>query len=267
MAKLFNRALMTTATTGTGTITLGSAVTRHQSFSDAGVQNGDLVPYVIEDGSNWEIGIGTYASSGTTLARTTVLESTNSDNAINLSGSAQVMIAPVAVGGLLRVEGLELGHASDTTITRVSAGLVAIEGVNVVTISATQTLTNKTIAAANNTLTGVAVLATENQALSGGFTVTPKDLGTTSSGTRTLDIGDRPLQKYVNNGAHTFAPGTVVGACIVTITNDASAGAITPSGWTDVSGDAFDTTDNNKFRCHCAVDDDGDSTLIVEAMQ
>ena len=40
---------------------------------------------------------------------------------------------------------IELGHATDTTISRVSAGLVAVEGVNVVTESATQTLTNKTL--------------------------------------------------------------------------------------------------------------------------
>jgi hypothetical protein len=48
---------------------------------------------------------------------------------------------------------IELGHATDTTISRVSAGLVAVEGVNVVTESATQTLTNKTISGASNTLT------------------------------------------------------------------------------------------------------------------
>jgi hypothetical protein len=48
----------------------------------------------------------------------------------------------------LGVGAIELGHASDTSITRASAGLIAVEGVNVVTVSATQTLTNKTIGAA-----------------------------------------------------------------------------------------------------------------------
>ena len=95
MVVLVNRAKMTTATTGTGTITLGSAVSGYQSFADAGVSDGDEVSYVIEDGTSWEIGRGTYTASGTTLSRS-VLESTNSDTAINLSGSAEVFVSGIA---------------------------------------------------------------------------------------------------------------------------------------------------------------------------
>jgi len=95
MAKLFNRAKMTTSTTGTGTITLGSASTGFQSFADAGVSNGDVVQYVIEELSNFEIGTGTYTASGTTLTRN-VQESSNSDNAISLAGNAVVFISAVA---------------------------------------------------------------------------------------------------------------------------------------------------------------------------
>jgi hypothetical protein len=91
MAKLVNRAKMSTATTGTGTITLGSAVGGYQSFADAGVSDTDVVRYVIEDGTAWEIGTGTYTASGTTLTRT-VSESSNADAAISLSGSAVVFV-------------------------------------------------------------------------------------------------------------------------------------------------------------------------------
>jgi len=94
-AKLYNLARMTTATTGTGTITLGSAATGFLSFSGAGVSDGESITYAIEDGNSREIGRGTYTASGTTLTRS-VLKSTNSNSAINLSGTAQVFITDAA---------------------------------------------------------------------------------------------------------------------------------------------------------------------------
>lgn len=94
-SKLYNLARMTTATTGTGTITLGSAVAGYLTFAQAGIANGDVVDYAIKDGNNSEIGVGTYTSSGTTLTRT-VTKSTNSNAAISLSGAAEVFITPRA---------------------------------------------------------------------------------------------------------------------------------------------------------------------------
>jgi hypothetical protein len=69
MVTLVNRAKMTTATTGTGTITLGSAsrvVISHLLM--LAWLTADVVRYVIEDGTDWEIGTGTYTASGTTLS-------------------------------------------------------------------------------------------------------------------------------------------------------------------------------------------------------
>ena len=94
MAVLANRAKMSTSTTGTGTISLGSATTGFQTFDNAGITNGQSVQYAIDDGSNFEIGAGTYTSSGTTLSRGAT-ESSNSNNAINLSGTAVVYITAV----------------------------------------------------------------------------------------------------------------------------------------------------------------------------
>ena len=111
-----------------------------------------------------------------------------------------------------------------------------------------------------------AKLDVEDQTLTGGARVTSKNLGTVSSGTLTPDPGDRQMQHYTNNGAHTLAPGTNVGSYLLDITNGASAGAITTSGWTKVSGAAFTTTNGHKFRCSCTIGNGG-SLLIVEALQ
>lgn len=95
MSKLANRAKMTTATTGTGAITLGSAVAGYQSLAAAGVANGNVVSYVIEDGTNWEIGSGTYTATGTTLSRSPS-QSSSGGAAISLSGNATVYVTAVA---------------------------------------------------------------------------------------------------------------------------------------------------------------------------
>jgi len=79
---------MSTSTTGTGTITLGSAESGYQSFTSAGVVNSDVVRYTIEDGDAWEIGSGTYSSG--TLTR--VLDESSTGSLLNLSGDAVVYV-------------------------------------------------------------------------------------------------------------------------------------------------------------------------------
>ncbi len=91
MVKLVNRAMMTTQTTGTGNVTLLAAVDGYHDFDTAGVGDGDTVPYTIEDGEDFEIGLGTYNSVTKVLTRV-VAESSNNNAKINLSGDARVFV-------------------------------------------------------------------------------------------------------------------------------------------------------------------------------
>lgn len=82
----YDRVKFTTATTGTGTITVGSASSGYQTPAGASIADGTTVNYVIEDGTAWEVGYGVYTVSGTTLTR--VLISSSTGSLLNLSGSA-----------------------------------------------------------------------------------------------------------------------------------------------------------------------------------
>ena len=93
-----DRVKESSTTSGTGTLTLAGAVTGFQAFS-AALSNGDTTYYAIAESSTgaWEVGLGTYTTSGTTLARTTVLSSSDGGTAISLSGAgADVFITQPA---------------------------------------------------------------------------------------------------------------------------------------------------------------------------
>lgn len=84
---LADRVQETTTTTGTGTVTLAGAASGFQSF--AAVGDGNSTYYTITGGTDWEVGIGTYTSSGTTLSRTTVLSSSNSGSLVNFAAGTK----------------------------------------------------------------------------------------------------------------------------------------------------------------------------------
>jgi len=83
-----DRVKETTTTTGTGTYTLAGAVSGFETFT-ANLSNADTTYYVCTDNTDFEVGLGTFTSSGTTLARTTILASSNSNNAVNWSSGTR----------------------------------------------------------------------------------------------------------------------------------------------------------------------------------
>ncbi len=87
-SQLFDRIWETTTTTGTGTLTLAGARTGHQAFSVVG--NGTKVPYLITNGTDFEIGEGIYSSS--TLTRATIFSSSNSNSAVNFGAGTKDVI-------------------------------------------------------------------------------------------------------------------------------------------------------------------------------
>ena len=133
---LDDRVQETTTTTGTGTVTLAGASLGYQSF--AAIGNGNTTYYCITDGTNWETGLGTYTASGTTLARTTVIESSNSNSLVNFpAGSKNVFVTYPASEAVL--------------------------------LTGTQTLTNKTLT--SPTITGAVVSSMASSVVSSGTAV------------------------------------------------------------------------------------------------
>lgn len=113
-----DRVQETTTTTGTGTVTLAGAVTGFQTFSVIG--DGNTTYYAITSGNDWEVGIGTYTASGTTLSRDTILESSNSGSAITLSGTSNVFVTYPA----------EKSAHLDSTDTLYAPQIVASNGIS-----------------------------------------------------------------------------------------------------------------------------------------
>ncbi len=120
--KLNDRVKESSSTTGTGTFTLGGAVTGFETFS-AGIGGGNTTYYCIfENGTNnFEVGFGTLNGGASTLARTNIISSSNSDAAVNFAGATEVFCTvPGAKISLPTPE--EYGSSSAPKIITVKVG-------------------------------------------------------------------------------------------------------------------------------------------------
>ena len=119
-----DRVKETTTTTGTGTLTLGGAVTGFETFT-ANLSDGDTTYYACTDNTDFEIGLGTFTTSGTTLARTTILASSNSGSAVNWAAGTRTIFCtlPAAKAVFLDASNVtnisNLKLASGATVTAI----------------------------------------------------------------------------------------------------------------------------------------------------
>lgn len=125
---LADRIKETTATTGTGTVTLAGASTGFQSFAVIG--NGNTTYYTISGGAQWEVGIGTYTASGTTLSRDTVLSSSSAGAKVSFSaGTKDVFVTYPADKAISNGYGtLPIANGGTGTTTQFTTGSVVFAG-------------------------------------------------------------------------------------------------------------------------------------------
>lgn len=95
---LADRVQETSTTVGTGSLTLAGAVAGYQSFSAIGDGNNTYYTIALQGGSEWEVGIGTYTSSGTTLSRDTVLASSASGAKVSFSAGIKQVFCDYPAG-------------------------------------------------------------------------------------------------------------------------------------------------------------------------
>jgi len=120
---LRDRVKETTSTAGTGTYSLAGAVDGFESFGSVG--DGNTTYYGCSDGINFEVGIGTYTASGTTLARTTILQSSNSDNAVNWGTGTRTIFCT------LPAEKMSFLDASGNLVAANGSALTNLNGSNI----------------------------------------------------------------------------------------------------------------------------------------
>ncbi len=202
-----------------------------------------------------------------------------SDSQLTLA--ALPLLSTAVAGQLLTLKsdktGFEFKSASDIDITAVSAfvatllpAATAAAFMTTLGLSANgQSLVTAANYAAMRTLLGL-VIGTDVQAydadimktdvaqvMTKGIADTVHDLGTVTTGTVTLDYANGNQQKLTANGAFTLAPQVTDSTIRFLLTNGASAGTITLTGWTHQEGDPYETTNGVKFLGIAAVQDGG----------
>jgi hypothetical protein len=128
---LKDRVKETTTTTGTGTVTLAGAAAGFQSFVVIG--DGNQTFYAIVDAASgaWEVGVGTYTASGTTLSRTTVVSSSNAGSLVNFSAGSKDVFVTYPSSRAVYLD------AAGSAVTTLDIGTLGVSTANISTANIT----------------------------------------------------------------------------------------------------------------------------------
>jgi hypothetical protein len=224
---LADRVKETTTTAGTGTVTLLGASTGFQSFAAVGNANTTYYTIAGQTTSEWEVGIGTYTSAGTTLARTTVLANSagTQPTALTFSAGTKDVFVTYPAGKSVNYDAADLLTVSDAAFTlqdNTDATKQAQFELSGITTATTRTYTLPN-------LTGsLATTGTLTQTFSG---VTTFSNNVTFSGNNTLNLGTAQTSGVITIGGTSGTGNFVLGRSTVSQTTSIQAGA-TASGST-----------------------------------
>jgi hypothetical protein len=160
---LADRVKETTTTTGTGTVTLLGASTGFQSFAAVGNANTTYYTIAGQTGSEWEVGIGTYTSVGTTLSRTTVLSSSNAGSLVTFSAGTKDVFVTYPSSRSIYADGTTLTATNSSILPATSGG----------TSYASYAVGDILYASTTTALSKLADVATGSAIISGGVGVAP----------------------------------------------------------------------------------------------
>jgi hypothetical protein len=198
---LKDRISETTTTAGTGTLTLGGALSGFQPFSSIG--NTNTTYYCITDTTAWEVGLGTYSSSGNTLARTTVLSNSNGNTTpITLAAGTKTVFSVYPAERAIVVDGSTIQIPNSAVLPLANGGTgsstAAFSGSNITDLNATAitagTISNsRTTASSSNGASSIverdatgnfsANVITANSYSGSGANLTSLNASSVSSGT------------------------------------------------------------------------------------
>jgi hypothetical protein len=235
---LKDRVQVTSTTVGTGTFTLDSAVAGFQDFSVIG--DGNTTYYVIANGTDWEVGLGTYTASGTTLSRDSILESSNSGSAVDWGAGIKNVFVTYPAERSVYTEGGVLASGLPTFfVTPSSANLATVitdeTGTGALVFANTPTLVTPVLGTPTS---GTLSNCTVDGTVPVGFLSIPQNSRSAAYTLVAGDAGKYILHPSADTTARTFtipANGSVpfpIGTAI-TFVNQNGAGVVTIAITTD----------------------------------